>query len=117
MQNGYQVSFVHTRTGLRIGAGLYRKEGPFPPLAKLPGIDIKTGGTGYILIHASGHEYAWAGAPKGIASLRHEQILPEEPPPTKTQNAKNLIVSRGNRNTTLASFAGYLRTEAWRMHN
>jgi AAA domain-containing protein/bifunctional DNA primase/polymerase-like protein/primase-like protein len=92
----------------------YRKEGPFLlPLTKLPGIDVKTGGNGYILVppsvHATGHQYTWASATRSIASLRHEQIVREDPQPTKSQNAKNLLVSKGNRNTTLTSFAGYLR--------
>jgi hypothetical protein len=92
----------------------YRKGSPFPlPIPKLSGIDLKTGGTGYILVppsvHATGHQYSWQSTPRSIASLRYEQIVPEGPAPKEAQNAKPLLVSKGNRNTTLTSFAGYLR--------
>jgi Bifunctional DNA primase/polymerase, N-terminal/AAA domain/Primase C terminal 1 (PriCT-1) len=92
----------------------YRKEGSFPlPLPKLAGIDVKSRGTGYILVppsvHASGHQYTWESTPKSIASLRHEQIASDRRAPPKPQSAKTLLVSKGNRNTTLTSFAGYLR--------
>jgi Bifunctional DNA primase/polymerase, N-terminal/Primase C terminal 1 (PriCT-1) len=89
----------------------FRKESPFPlPVPNLAGIDVKARGAGYILVppsvHTSGHQYAWDQTDRSISILRHNQIVANAPKP---QSAKTLLVTKGNRNTTLTSFAGYLR--------
>ena len=92
----------------------YRKEGSFPAQTpKLSGVDIKAGGTGYIVvpprIHASGHQYAWDDANPSVASLRCEQLRSSADCSRPLASHKPLIIAEGSRNTALASLAGYLR--------
>jgi RecA-family ATPase len=92
----------------------YRKIGPLPlRTPKLDGIDVKTGGAGYILvppsIHASGHEYCWEDRHRGLAKIRLEQLC-AAPPPTTVERRANLLAVEGSRNSTLTSFAGYFRS-------
>jgi hypothetical protein len=92
----------------------YRKVGDFPDkLPKLAGIDIKSDGTGYIVVppstHASGHEYAWDDATRALALIRHDEIRRSEAPSPATAKREPLIIAKGGRNSALTSLAGYLR--------
>jgi AAA domain-containing protein/bifunctional DNA primase/polymerase-like protein/primase-like protein len=91
----------------------YRKQGDFPDkMAKLNGIDIKAGGSGYIVVppsvHTSGHEYAW-DKNQHVAPLRYEEIGPREAALKSTVLGRPLTIEKGGRNSTLTSFAGWLR--------
>jgi hypothetical protein len=99
----------------------FRKEGDFPDkMPKLAGIDIKAGGTGYIVVppsaHASGHEYAWDDATWAVASLRYDDIHRHEAPSPCPAKRKPLIIAKGGRNSALTSFAGWLRYKGFSDH-
>ena len=91
----------------------YRKEGDFPDkMPKLNGIDIKAGGSGYIIVppsvHISGHKYVWDKNHR-VTPLRYQEIRTREATPAPSILRKPLTIERGERNSALTSFAGWLR--------
>ena len=100
----------------------FRTDAPLPKKKiKLDGIDIKDSKSGYIVVppgeHKSGKSYKWK------SRLKRNRVVAELPrsfldqisqkPSTKTVNFDHAAkVTKGGRNNTLASYAGYFRHKA-----